>query len=296
MFSMASSLGREWSHYYRLSACGSLEALHARFITHRYAKHAHDHLVVGLIDSGAQAYWYRGARHVTPQGRVFLVNPGEPHTGESATPGGYVYRTLNLPEAFLMQVASEFGASGVPRLKGAVLEDQQLVSVLSRVHRCLMNHGSKSEIETLTIAAVSHLLEHHSDTSATITPMGSERRAVRRAREYLEAHFSDDVSLSVLATVVDLSPFYLARSFDREIGMPPHNYLEGVRLRKAREYLDQGFKLAETAVAVGYSDQSHFTRRFKRFLGITPGQYRRESKIRQDERAFVCQCASDYGS
>jgi AraC family transcriptional regulator len=54
--------------------------------------------------------------------------------------------------------------------------------------------------------------------------------------------------------------------------------------------------LAETAVAVGYSDQSHFTRRFKRFLGITPGQYRRESKIRQDERAFVCQRASDYGS
>jgi AraC-like ligand binding domain len=91
------SVRREWSRYYRLSVCNSIEALHAGFVTHRYAKHAHDYLVVGLIESGAQAYWYRGARHVTPEGHVFLVNPGEPHTGESATTCGYVYRTLNPP-------------------------------------------------------------------------------------------------------------------------------------------------------------------------------------------------------
>jgi AraC-like DNA-binding protein len=107
---------------------------------------------------------------------------------------------------------------------------------------------------------------------------------MRRAREYLESSFSEDISLSDLAAVVGLSPFYLARTFERQIGVPPHTYLEGVRIRKARELLDQGAKLADAAIAVGYSDQSHLTRRFKRFLGITPGQYLRESKIRQYER------------
>jgi len=126
------------------------------------------------------------------------------------------------------------------------------------------------------------LIEHHSENPRTSSPVGNERPAVRRAREYLEANFSEDVSLSELAAVVSLSPFYLARSFGGDVGVPPHTYLEGVRVRKAREFLDRGRDLVSTALAVGYSDQSHFTRRFKRFLGITPGQYIRESKIRQD--------------
>jgi AraC-like DNA-binding protein len=134
----------------------------------------------------------------------------------------------------------------------------------------------------LLFRALAHLIVHHSETRVGPRLAGCERESVRRAREHLEANFSADVSLSELGTLVSLSPFYLARAFEREIGLPPHAYLEGVRIRKAREILDQGSDLASTALAVGYSDQSHLTRRFKRFLGITPGHYIRESKIRQD--------------
>jgi AraC-like DNA-binding protein len=277
----------EWSRYYRLSICNSIEALHARFVTHRYARHSHDYLVIGVIERGAQAYWYRGARHVTPEGRVFLVNPGEPHTGESATSQGYVYRTLNPSQELLAQVARDVGATGVPRFKGAVLNDPVLVRMLSSVHGCLIEQGSKSETEIQIIGVIAHLIRHYSDTSAATKPIENERQAVRRARDYLEARFSEDVSLSELAAVVALSPFYFARVFHRDVGMPPHAYLEGVRIRKARDCLDRGDDLASTALAVGYSDQTHFTRRFKRFLGITPGQYLRESKIRQDEGAIA---------
>jgi AraC-like DNA-binding protein len=74
----------------------------------------------------------------------------------------------------------------------------------------------------------------------------------------------------------------LARSFERAIGLPPHAYLEGVRIRRARQLLDRGAPLVEVALTVGYPDQPHFTRRFKRFVGITPGQYVRERRIAQD--------------
>src|SRR5579863_5737223 len=84
----------EWSRYYRLPGSESVEALHAHFVSHRYPRHVHDYFVVGLVEIGAQSYWYRGERHTTPAGQIFLVNPDEPHTGEAATPEGYVYRTL----------------------------------------------------------------------------------------------------------------------------------------------------------------------------------------------------------
>jgi len=272
----------EWTRYYRLSVCNSIEALHARFVTHRYARHSHDYLVIGLVESGAQAYWYRGERRITPEGQVFLVNPGEPHTGESATPAGYVYRTLYPRADLLARIAEDMGIGCLPHLKGAVLNDPALAGILSQLHQRLMEQGLQSECESLILTGLAHLIEHHSENSTAPKRAGNERQAVRRAREYLEANFSEDVPLSELAAVASLSPFYLARAFEREVGMPPHAYLEGVRIRRAREFLDRGSDLISTALAVGYSDQSHFTRRFKRFLGITPGEYSRASKIRQD--------------
>jgi AraC-like DNA-binding protein len=112
--------------------------------------------------------------------------------------------------------------------------------------------------------------------------VGREHPAIRRARAYIEAHFGEDISLSSLAEEVSLSQYYFARAFQQETGLPPHSYLENVRIRKAREFLDQGQTLVSAALSAGYSDQSHFTHRFKRFLGITPGQYLRKSKVEQD--------------
>jgi AraC-like DNA-binding protein len=109
-----------------------------------------------------------------------------------------------------------------------------------------------------------------------------ELQAVRRAREYLEAHFLENVSLLGLGELVSLSPWYFARTFERAVGLPPHAYLEGVRVRRARELLDRGASLVEVALSVGYPDQPHFTRRFKRLVGITPGQYCRDRRIAQD--------------
>lgn len=71
-------------------------------------------------------------------------------------------------------------------------------------------------------------------------------------------HFEQDVSLSDLARV-----------FQKATGLPPHTCLEGVRLRKVCALLDRGEVIAAAALSAGYADQSHLTKRFRRFLGIT---------------------------
>lgn len=100
-----------------------------------------------------------------------------------------------------------------------------------------------------------------------------ERPAVRAAREYMETHYADDISIARLAALVSLSPHHFARAFGREVGLPPHTYLEIIRVRKAREFLDRGDTVVSAALSAGFVDQSHLTKRFKRFLGITPGKY-----------------------
>ena len=272
----------EWSRYYHGHELLGTDVLHARFIDHRYARHAHDYFVVALVESGAASYWYRGAHRMASAGRVFVVNPDEPHTGDPATRGGYVYRVLYPRAEHVARVASDIGpARSALYFKESVLEDRRLASLLSSFHRHLANTASALRCESFLLDALQRLITHHSDPRHTERRVGKERPAVGTACEYLQAHFAENVSLSKLAGLVSLSPYYFARAFEKETGLPPHAYLETVRIRKAREFLDRGHTLVSAALLAGYVDQSHFTHRFKRFLGITPGQYIQGAKFQQ---------------
>ena len=240
--------------------------------------------MIAFVESGAASYRYRGAQHVAPAGHVFVVNPDEPHTGESAEPGGYFYQTVYPSADYLARVAEDVGGTRViPYFRDSLLKDARLAVLLSRFHQSLAVQAPKATLESLLLRALAHLVRYHAEARVTALPPAREHPAVRTACEYIEEHFAEDISLSTLGRIVALSPYYFSRAFERETGLPPHSYLENVRIRKAREFLDQGESLASAALLAGYSDQSHFTHRFKRFLGVTPGEYVRDSKFVQDQ-------------
>ncbi len=99
--------------------------------------------------------------------------------------------------------------------------------------------------------------------------------AIHRCVQYIETHYGNKVALEQLAEAVNLSPSYLSRIFKQETGTPFHIYLNQVRVDKSKELLLQrGLRLIDIAVAVGFEDQSYFTKVFKRYVGVTPNQYR----------------------
>ena len=106
---------------------------------------------------------------------------------------------------------------------------------------------------------------------------GSHPRAVAEAVRFIQDNYARDVSLNDIAEAVHLSPFHVARLFKQALGISPHQYLIQVRVHSARSLLlagSGGRSLAEVATAVGFADQSHLTRHFKRLLGLTPKQLR----------------------
>ena len=101
------------------------------------------------------------------------------------------------------------------------------------------------------------------------------QRAIERARHYLHDNFNESVSLDQLVALTRLSRFHLVRAFALHTGIPPHAYQLKLRIERACALLRAGITAAETATQVGFADQSHFTRHFKRLRRITPGQYAR---------------------
>jgi AraC-like DNA-binding protein len=158
---------------------------------------------------------------------------------------------------------------------GAVIHDENLCERLLRFHHAVAESAPTLSVESTLIDALAHLIRRYADDRRSRSCGMNERRAVRRAREYIDAHHDANVSLSELATLVHLSPFYFARAFQKAVGLPPHTYLENVRIKRARDLLLRGVPITDVSAAVGYADQSHLTNRFKRVLGMTPGQVAR---------------------
>ena len=88
-------------------------------------------------------------------------------------------------------------------------------------------------------------------------------------------NFNELVSLDELVALTRLSRFHLVRAFALHTGIPPHAYQLKLRIERACVLLRAGVTAAEAATQVGFADQSHFTRHFKRIWHITPAQYAR---------------------
>jgi AraC-like DNA-binding protein len=89
----------------------------------------------------------------------------------------------------------------------------------------------------------------------------------------IDERYASRLTLAELAGIAHVSPFHLVRTFKQQIGLSPHAYLNQVRIRRAKELLQRGASPAEAALSVGFYDQSHFGRHFKRTVGVSPARF-----------------------
>jgi AraC-like DNA-binding protein len=249
--------------------------LHAYYVQHAYPRHSHDYYVICLIERGRQSFTHKGTKFLTPPGGVIFINPGAVHTGEAVDEGGFEMRSL-YPRTSHMEMAA-FELTGrhqaLPFFNEVRVDHPWAMKSVLSLHKAMSEGESTLECESRFVWTLAQLIQRYADVPLTEGQPGKEKKAIEQARTYLDEHFAQGVSLNELAQHVALSPYYLLRVFRAEAGMPPYAYLESVRVRHAQRLIETGKPLAEVAVEVGFSSQSHMTRRFKKIIGATPGQY-----------------------
>jgi len=268
----------ENARYWRHGAVRGVDLLRARFITHRYGRHAHETYTFGLIEAGVEEFDYGGTLLRAGPGGVALLNPDMVHTGQAGTPAGWTYRVLYPEVSVVTSVAAELGwKRGTPWFPETVLYDPATAALLRRAHQAA-EHGDPLTSSSLLTAALARLLRAHAapHPADTRVPASRSPASVRTVRELLPERLADAPSLTELATLTGLSQFALLRAFRRETGMPPHAYLNQLRVRRARLLLDGGLAPADVAAQTGFADQAHLTRHFKRVVGVPPAAYQRE--------------------
>ncbi len=278
----------EQARFWRAPDLGNLELLRATYIKHSFARHAHEGFMVGVIEQGGCRFYYRGSFHVAAAGSLVFINPGEPHDGTGADAASMTYRALYPEVALLQHAASELAGRqrGVPYFSEPVTADEPLSRLVCSLHQTLEAAVSPLERESRFLETFAHVIGRYAEHRPVPFSLGQEHQAIRRARDYLEASYDEQVTLAQLASVANLSPFHFLRVFRAEIGLPPHGYLTQVRIEHAKTLLSLGVPIPQVAYETGFVDQSHLTRHFKRLVGVTPGQYLLGSKNVQDRSVW----------
>lgn len=255
----------------RLGRCGPpLDLLTARFARHVYAPHAHEELTVGVTVGGLEVIAYRGGRIYSGPGSIVVLEPGEMHTGGPAAPEGYAYRALYADPALL----TDGTVGGMPHFREPVLEDPELAAALRRAHTELSACPDPLEAESRYPWLLTALARRHSTARPADDLVPDGGRIARTVRDRLADELLAPPSLADLAADLGLSRYQLLRAFRTTMGVPPYAWLAQHRVARARGLLESGLRPAEVAGLVGFADQAHLTRWFRRVLGVTPAAYR----------------------
>lgn len=135
--------------------------------------------------------------------------------------------------------------------------------------------GGQLYIDSLLTTLTAHLLRHYCVQKALLLPTGGLPQAkLNHILEHIQAHLAQDLTLVKLAAIAQVSPNYFATQFKRSTGFAPHQYVIHHRIERAKDLLiQQRMAIADVAYHVGFAHQSHFTRHFKRLVGVTPKQF-----------------------
>lgn len=261
----------------RQDADTGIETIRAHFEGHAYDPHWHDSYLIGFTEQGIQQFSCRGVLHQSTPGRIFLLEPGEIHDGDAPVQGGFTYSMLYLEPTWFEQELRTLDDTplvrGEPGFATTLTQRPQLLAAVAGAFQALEQRDLRivreTALDTLLLNLSGHLRwrqERHDDPRLP--------RVAIRARDYLHAHFDQDVGLDELAALSGVSRFRLSRAFKAAFGLAPHAYLIQLRLAKARYLLARGQAPAEVASILGFADQSHLGRWFRRAYGLTPAHYR----------------------
>ena len=277
------SLDPDMIRFRRLPELDQLEVLHASYGAHPLPGHSHASFAIGVIEAGGAQIQAHGAPATGSSGSLVLLAPDEMHTFQAFEAPGWTCRMFYPSTALMRRALNELGHSVAHvRFPHPAVPDAELATAVRRLTHTLLHSPSALERESQLVWTLAQIAARHADTRIALPPATREPVAVAQVRAYLDAHYADQVTLDTLATVAHLSSFHLLRVFRDYVGIPPHAYLIQRRVRAARALLLDGRPIAEVALAVGFTDQSHLNQHFRRVIGLPPGQYLKGSKNLQE--------------
>jgi AraC family transcriptional regulator len=196
--------------------------------------------------------------------------------------GGVIFLGFE-PNRFSKTINETFDRDRVELIPHFATADPLIYQMGLALKKVLEMEGANSRLyaETMSEALFVHLLQHY--TTQQLNPPyyadGLPQYKLNQVVDYIKAHLQQNLGLEELAAVVQMSSHYFCQRFKESTGISPHQFVIRCRVERAKELLLQkNLAIADIARSVGFADQSHLYRHFKRLEGITPKTFQQQTK------------------
>ncbi len=233
-----------------------------------FTKHYHDTYTIGITHSGLFKSINLNTTINSYKNSTRVVNPYDIHHGDSqAWSYTNFYPSIELMSYTYKQIYNE---SKIPLFNKHILEDLVLYKALFSLFLCIYNKEDEMIIETKLITSLSYLIKNYTNATKDYKISFNEKSIITNSLEYINDSLSENISLSTLAQVSNLSKYHFIRVFKKNTGLTPHHYILTLKVQKARNMIIKGHSLASAAYELGFCDQSHFIRNFRKLYGYSP--------------------------
>jgi AraC family transcriptional regulator len=244
-----------------------------------------DHLIVLVVGGSCELEGrYRGAWRKARYrvGSIGMTAPGEQVTLRWRGTTKHNTLQLHIPEATIRAALDDLSdrrirLSAMPNTiaQHDPLIERTIVSLREAMSQGVPDFYAGSAAHFLT----AHLILRHAHVSPSRTSSPSEDLRLRRVDEFLQASVGTSISLEDVADVAEINRFHLLRLFKHAHGETPFRRLTRMRIDTAKERLLAGDEtVTEIALACGYENSAHFASVFRRWVGVSPSQYRQQNR------------------
>lgn len=250
-----------------------VESYHFQGIMQKFPNHFHGYYVIGFIENGKRYLSCKNKEYTIEPGDLLLFNPGDNHTCEQIDGKTLDYRCINIQPEIMSETAFEItGKDYLPYFTPQVIFRSELVSLLKELHLMIMREEKDFKKEEMFFFLLEQLIEEYAGQEMP-SPRPEQSTEAKAVCEFLEKNYMRNITLGDLSNLTGLSKYYLLRSFTKQKGISPYSYLETIRIDRAKKLLEEGVSPIDVALQTGFTDQSHFSNFFKKFIGLTPKQY-----------------------
>jgi len=262
----------------RIDDLDGLERLRLDNQQNSFPAHFHDTFCLTLVRSGVEITASGNRRVHCTAGSISLSQPGEVHANPLLAGGGELSFTTLYPSPDLVDYL--LGRRGV-RFRAAQFSAPDLVPLFGRAEEALQREDVRLGENALS-CLLARLVRLDEASQKAPSQRGEDAKDTlyeRRWEELLAELTSispQTLGLDEMAARVCLSRFHFAKQFKLRYGMAPGQYVLLLRVQRARKAVLKGVPLNQITFDYGFFDQAHFSRSFKRFVGLSPNQYHRQ--------------------
>lgn len=244
-----------------------------------------NHILSLILRTGSSSLFEwrgNGEDHVAelPAGSVSLIPEGLRQAVRVTRPLPGYASILEIDSAFFRRSIGQIASGGrIELVRRLRLDDPQVCRLMEALRSDVAAGSPTGPLfgESIATALSAHIAQQYSTSTTKLQAYrgGLSRLRLNRVLEHVNANLSDKLELSVLAEVAGVNLYHFARAFKQSTGESPHQYVLRRRIEEAKELLRHPqLSIIEASARTGFVDQSHFSKVFRRVVGIAPSEYR----------------------